>query len=117
MTVCLLHWKKVIDQRSKLRMETTYKYLALERLKFKHYQESSIFCMFYFFPKVNKSLLSVGQLLKSNFVLIFKNLSCTIYDYLGKELFVVPMKNKCFPLDWNEMEYSNYASVAGDSKL
>jgi len=45
-------------------------------------------------PKIDKHLLSVGQLVEKGYKVLFENKSCTIKDVYGKNIFQVKMKKK-----------------------
>ncbi|XP_052485716.1 uncharacterized protein LOC128040605 [Gossypium raimondii] len=49
-------------------------------------------------PEIDQNLLSVGQLVKKGFSLVFKNDSCVISDAHGREIVSAPIGDKCFML-------------------
>ena len=49
-------------------------------------------------PEINQNLLSVGQLLKKGYRVLFKDNHCLITDAQGREVFKVQMKGKSFTL-------------------
>ncbi|EOY20320.1 Gag-pol polyprotein-like protein [Theobroma cacao] len=53
-------------------------------------------------PEITKNLLSVGQMLKHNHVLLFKDMSCTIYAPNGDYMMNISMKQNCFPVNWKD---------------
>ncbi|XP_071900906.1 uncharacterized protein [Coffea arabica] len=57
-------------------------------------------------PEINQNLLSVEQLLKKNYSVIFKNRTCVIHDPVGNELFSVKMRGKNFTLNLLEIDNS-----------
>lgn len=44
-------------------------------------------------------MLSVGQLAEKHSALPFKDQLCTVFDSHGDEMFIVEMKNYCYPLN------------------
>lgn len=55
-------------------------------------------------PKINRSLLSVGQMLERNYSLHFQDRSCTIVNCKANELMKVKMMGKSFPEEWRKLE-------------
>ncbi|EOY08616.1 Uncharacterized protein TCM_023426 [Theobroma cacao] len=53
-----------------------------------------------FVLEITKNLLSVGQMLKHNYVLLLKDMSCTIYAPNGDYMMNISMKQNCFPVNW-----------------
>jgi hypothetical protein len=56
---------------------------------------------FYFVPKLDQNLLSIGQLMEHDYVLHFEGCTCTIYDEGREKLVVAEVKmapNRSFPL-------------------
>ena len=45
-------------------------------------------------------MISVGQLVEKDYIVIFNHNSCTIYDPSGAEITTVGMKSRNFPLKW-----------------
>ncbi|KAG8480419.1 hypothetical protein CXB51_025096 [Gossypium anomalum] len=68
-------------------------------------------------PDIDQNLLSVGQLVKKGYSLIFENDSCVIKDFLGQETATVPMADKCFMLDVNQLEKKAYLSQTESAGL
>ncbi|EOY03055.1 Uncharacterized protein TCM_017481 [Theobroma cacao] len=52
--------------------------------------------------EITQNLLSVGQMLEHDYVLLFKDKCCTIYAPSGDYLMIIPMKQKCLPVNRNE---------------
>jgi len=51
-------------------------------------------------PKINQSLLSVGQMLEKHYALHFEDMRCTIFDPASCELMSVKMRDKSFSIEW-----------------
>ncbi|KAK9675508.1 hypothetical protein RND81_11G011300 [Saponaria officinalis] len=57
-------------------------------------------------PDLAEKFLSVAQMIKNGYSLVFENNHCTIYDPGNKEIAKVAMENKNFSLKWNYKEES-----------
>ncbi|KAK9740902.1 hypothetical protein RND81_03G069500, partial [Saponaria officinalis] len=69
------------------------------------------------FPDLAENLLSVAQMIKNGYSLIFENNHCTIYDPGNKEIAKVVMENKSFSLKWNYNEESLNRAHTNDTWL
>ena len=68
-------------------------------------------------PDLNESLLSVAQMVKNGYSLVFQNNHCTIIDPEKKEIAKVPMENKSFLLKWDYPVENVNATHSGDTWL
>ena len=68
-------------------------------------------------PDIDQNLISVGQLLEKDYVLLFKNMACIIFDPNGDELMTVRMNQRSFPLKWKDSIVHTYTSQVNDSLL
>ena len=68
-------------------------------------------------PKIDRNLLSVGQLLEKGYSVVFKNNMCVITDPNGVVLFSVKMNSKSFSLSWNKDESSAYQCTLNHVEL
>lgn len=68
-------------------------------------------------PKVDRNLLSIGQLLEKEYSIVFKNRECLISDVSECELLSVAMTDKSFVVDWNKETTNAYTTSIGESKL
>ncbi|KAH9704543.1 hypothetical protein KPL70_011512 [Citrus sinensis] len=68
-------------------------------------------------PKIDRNLLSVGQLLEKGYSVVFKNKICVITDPNGVVLFSVKMNSKSFSLSWNKDECSAYQCTLNQAEL
>ncbi|KAL9444243.1 hypothetical protein AB3S75_017429 [Citrus x aurantiifolia] len=68
-------------------------------------------------PKIDRNLLSVGQLLEKGYSVVFKNNMCVITDPNGVVLFSVKMNSKSFSLSWNKDESSAYQCTLNHAEL
>ena len=53
-----------------------------------------------FVPGLNRSLLSVGQMLEKHYSLHFEDMKCITFDLVSCELMSIKMRDKSFPLEW-----------------
>jgi Glu-tRNA(Gln) amidotransferase subunit E-like FAD-binding protein len=53
-------------------------------------------------PEINQNLLSIGQLLKKRYKVLFENNFCLITDAQNREVFKVQMESKSFALNFME---------------
>ncbi|EOY12396.1 Uncharacterized protein TCM_030909, partial [Theobroma cacao] len=53
----------------------------------------------HYVSSANHNLLSVGQLAKDHYTLLFNGKVCTLIDPNGDELYTVAMRNNCYPLN------------------
>ncbi|EOY19983.1 Uncharacterized protein TCM_045387 [Theobroma cacao] len=70
----------------------------------------------YFVLDANQNLLSVGQLTQNNYDILFKDKFCTIFDPKGEEILTVEIRNKCYPIDWQQSDHAFFSCV-NDSEL
>lgn len=68
-------------------------------------------------PDLNESLLSVAQMVKNGYSLVFQNNHCTIIDPEKKEIAKVPMENKSFLLKWDYPVENVNATHSGNTWL
>ena len=68
-------------------------------------------------PEIDQSLLSVGQMLKRHYVLHFEDTTCTIFDPLGCELMSNKMRDKRFPIKFEQTFKHAFSSVVDNSFL
>ncbi|EOX92993.1 Uncharacterized protein TCM_001856 [Theobroma cacao] len=54
-------------------------------------------------PEITQNLLSVGQLIDEDYMLVFKNNACTIYESSGVYMMFVPMVRNCFSVKWGNL--------------
>ena len=54
-----------------------------------------------FVHEIYQNLFSVGQLLETNYSLVFKDKACVIYDLDDYELMYVMMNDRRFVVNWN----------------
>lgn len=71
----------------------------------------------YFALDVSENLLSVGQLVDEGFELTFKDKACIIKDLVKVKLFIVGMRNKCFPLNWMDIKHTAYNCILSDIEM
>ncbi|XP_047258425.1 uncharacterized protein LOC124890690 [Capsicum annuum] len=64
-------------------------------------------------PDLDQNLLSVGQMLEKDYMLLFKDKKCVISDSSGQEMITVEMIKRSFPLNWN----SNSEQVCRSSQF
>jgi len=50
-------------------------------------------------PKIDQNLLSVGQLLEKDYIMVFKDKTCEIFDTTSTKLLSVKMKGKSFSIN------------------
>jgi len=59
-------------------------------------------------PEINQNLLSVGQLLEKDYVVVFKDKTCKIFDTTGIKLLSIKMKGKSFSVNLQtNLDYSS----------
>ncbi|KAL4362450.1 hypothetical protein GQ457_04G012430 [Hibiscus cannabinus] len=68
-------------------------------------------------PDLNESLLSVAQMVRNGYSLVFENNHCTIMDPEKKEIANVPMENKSFALKWDSTAEGAHAIHSNDTWL
>ncbi|KAL4352088.1 hypothetical protein GQ457_06G029360 [Hibiscus cannabinus] len=68
-------------------------------------------------PDLNESLLSVAQMIRNGYSLVFENNHCTIMDPEKKEIANVPMENKSFALKWDSAAEGAHAIHSNDTWL
>ncbi|XP_052874153.1 uncharacterized protein LOC128279399 [Gossypium arboreum] len=68
-------------------------------------------------PDIDQNLLSVGQLVKKGYSLVFKNGFCIVEDTYGQELVTVAMTDRSFMLDLNQLEKKAYTSLVDNNSL
>ncbi|XP_074278358.1 uncharacterized protein LOC141601950 [Silene latifolia] len=68
-------------------------------------------------PDLAENLLSVAQMIKNGYSLVFANNHCTIYDPGNKEIAKVAMENKSFSLKWKYGLESSYRAHAAETWL
>ncbi|KAH9666120.1 Integrase catalytic domain-containing protein [Citrus sinensis] len=68
-------------------------------------------------PKIDRNLLSLGQLLEKGYSVVFKNNMCVITDPNGVVLFSVKMNSKSFNLSWNKDKSSAYQCTLNHAEL
>ncbi|KAL4379405.1 hypothetical protein GQ457_02G040510 [Hibiscus cannabinus] len=68
-------------------------------------------------PDLNESLLSVAQMVRNGYSLVFENNHCTIMDPEKKEIANVPMENKSFALKWDSAAEGAHAIHSNDTWL
>ncbi|KAK9741486.1 hypothetical protein RND81_03G109600 [Saponaria officinalis] len=68
-------------------------------------------------PDLAENLLSVAQMIKNGYSLLFENNHCTIYDPENKEIAKVVMQDKSFFLKWNYGEESSNRAHAVETWL
>ena len=64
-----------------------------------------------FIPNISQNLLSVSQLIKNGFNVIFETNQCLIKDVVGNDVFRVKMKGKSFTLDTLENEQTTFSAT------
>jgi len=74
---------------------------------------SDVLCV----PKIDRNLLSVGQLLDKSYKVLFENKQCLIRDASGKDLFIFKMKGKNFALNPMEKEQMAFKSRASATEI
>ncbi|PHT54937.1 hypothetical protein CQW23_03423 [Capsicum baccatum] len=52
-------------------------------------------------PDLDQNLLSVGQMLEQDYMLLFKDKKCVVSESSGQEVITVEMIKRSFPLSWN----------------
>jgi len=70
-----------------------------------------------FVPEINQNLLSVGQLIKRGFKVVFEDKYCLIKDATGQEIFKVKMKGKSFSLNPLEEEQVVFYIIENHIKI
>ena len=68
-------------------------------------------------PDINQNLLSIGQLVKKSFSVIFKKKQCLIKDENNDEVFGIKMRNKSFSLDPMEENQAAYPVVGNNAEI
>ena len=68
-------------------------------------------------PDIDQNLISIGQLLEKDYVLLFKNMACIIFYPNGDELMTVRINQRSFPLKWKDSVVHTYTSQVNDSLL
>ena len=63
-----------------------------------------------FVPNISQNLLSVSQLIRRGFKVIFETNQCLIKDAIGNDVFRVKMKGKSFALDPLEEEETTFST-------
>ncbi|KAF3631611.1 Heat shock protein 82 [Capsicum annuum] len=58
-------------------------------------------------PDLYQNLLSVGQMLEEDYMLLFKDKKCVISEFRGQEVITVEMIKRSFPLSWNSNSEQN----------
>ena len=59
-------------------------------------------------PEINQNLLSVGQLLEKDYVVVFKDKTCKVFDTTGIKLKSIKMKGKSFSVNLQtDLAYSS----------
>lgn len=51
------------------------------------------------------------------FELTFKDKACIIKDLVKVKLFIVGMRNKCFPLNWMDIKHTAYSCILADTEM
>ncbi|KAG8485650.1 hypothetical protein CXB51_018843 [Gossypium anomalum] len=68
-------------------------------------------------PEIDRNLLSIAQLFKKGYTVVFKGNECQISDPSGSMLMSVAMTEKSFVVDWNKGFDNAYVVSSEDSKL
>ncbi|KAL4367990.1 hypothetical protein GQ457_05G026520 [Hibiscus cannabinus] len=68
-------------------------------------------------PDLNESLLSVAQMVRNGYSLVFENNHCTIMDPEKKDIANVPMENKSFALKWDSAAEGAHSIHSNDTWL
>ncbi|XP_017621494.1 uncharacterized protein LOC108465629 [Gossypium arboreum] len=68
-------------------------------------------------PEIDRSLLSIAQLLEKGYTVVFKGNECQINDPTGFKLMSVAMTDKSFVMDWNKGLHTAYTASLDESKL
>ncbi|EOY21321.1 Uncharacterized protein TCM_012799 [Theobroma cacao] len=68
-------------------------------------------------PKTTQNLLRVGQLVDEDYMLVFKNNACTVYEPSGVYIMSVPMVRNCFPVKWGNLCLSATESFSKQTYL
>ncbi|KAL4348534.1 hypothetical protein GQ457_17G002770 [Hibiscus cannabinus] len=66
-------------------------------------------------PDLNENLLSVAQMVRNDYSLVFENNHCTIMDPEKNEIANVPMENKSFALKWDSAAEGAHATHSSDT--
>ena len=61
-------------------------------------------------PDIDQNLISVGQLLEKDYILLFKNMACIIFYPNGDELMTMRMNQRTFPLKWKDSVVHTYTN-------
>ncbi|KAA8546877.1 hypothetical protein F0562_003306 [Nyssa sinensis] len=64
-----------------------------------------------FVPDISQNLLSVGQMLKKEYSLQFKDNQCNIFDSSRAKLVCVKMRSKSFSINWKQAAEHAYAGI------
>ena len=109
MLVCLKNWMNLFTPKLSLEMDNMLRSKAKElwllKLSGIKYISDVLFV-----PKINQSLLSVGQMMEKNYSLHFKDMKCTIFDPYGSKLMIVEMRGKSFPVEWKRTSLRVFSS-------
>ena len=68
-------------------------------------------------PEIHQNLLSVGQLIKKGFKVIFENKHYLIKDINDKEIFNIKMKDKSFSFDPLKEEQAAYPVIVNNTEV
>ncbi|PHT38289.1 Heat shock protein 82 [Capsicum baccatum] len=63
-------------------------------------------------PDLDQNLLSIGQMLERDYMLLFKDKKCVVSDFSAQEVIIVEMIKRSSPLNWN----SNTEQVCRNSQ-
>ena len=88
-------------QKSELAMKTLLKPKEKGNVTVETAINTKIISNVLFVHEIYQNLFSVGQLLETNYSLVFKDKACVIYDLDDYELMYVMMNDRRFVVNWN----------------